>query len=84
MKHDKDGFLEKSESEEVRSAKAICKHIKRMVEDPDLPEAAEEFAASILEKSLSIHEWIETKGMATRPQIASLENMEAGLEKWFR
>lgn len=66
----------------VSDALDLCREI--LDEIDDLPEAAEDFAASVSEKTLSIQEWIEDNEKATDNQMRALRNMLKGIRKWHR
>ncbi len=71
-----------SQEDEIKETNKLCDEILELI--PDLPEKAEEFGASVEEKTLNIKEWIETNNMVTPAQIKALKNMMKGLSKWFR
>lgn len=48
-----------------------------------MPERAEDFTDSILEKASSIKQYVEKAKRASPAQISALENMLSGLEKWI-
>lgn len=50
----------------------------------ELPERAEDFAASVVEKTESIAEWIDTESRVTEKMASALENMRAGVDRWKR
>lgn len=50
----------------------------------EIPEAGEEFAESIMEKSQDIFDTIEEKDHVTEGQEEALLNMHEGLQKWVR
>ena len=57
--------------EEIRErAESIC-------------ENGQDFAASVLERAESIGRSVERGGGATEAQLAALENMLDGLDRWF-
>lgn len=60
----------------------LCNEIIDKLEE--LPEAAEDFADSVRDKVLDIHEWIDSRNHCTKSQYGSLENMLAGVERWIR
>lgn len=64
----------------IEDAKVLADLILSKVND--LPEAAEEFAASIEEKTSGILEWIEENDHVTDAQIDALDSMAAGVERW--
>lgn len=68
--------------ESVTMAMQIGKEI--MDKLSDLPERAEEFAISVEQKTVSIIKWVEENDHATDKQINSLQNMNAGIDKWLR
>lgn len=66
-------------------AQSLIEEIVEMAEREDLPSAGIEFAESVSAKAQSIGETIEERGgEATSAQLAALENMHAGLCRWFR
>ena len=59
---------------------AFC---NQLVEDAgELPERAEDFAASVIEKAESISEWIEMESRVTEKQATALENMRTDVDRW--
>ena len=58
-----------------------CQAIEELIDD--LPERAEDFADSVLEKIQSIASWIEEKEHVTEGQLAAIENMHAGVSRWL-
>lgn len=48
-----------------------------------LPERAEDFAASVVEKLEDIAAWVEDNEHITEAQQTAVENMRAGIEKWL-
>jgi len=65
----------------VNEAVELCEEIYEMIDD--LPERAEEFGDSVKAKTLDIHKTIEDREVVTPMQMQALQNMRAGLEKWF-
>ncbi len=65
-----------------QDAKETADQILEMVDE--LPEAAEEFATSIEEKTQSIRAWISEHEHTTDNQINALDNMHRGAEKWLQ
>ena len=49
----------------------------------DLPERAEDFAHSVVEKAESMMEWIDTESRVTEKMAGALENMRAGVDRWM-
>jgi hypothetical protein len=49
----------------------------------ELPDQAEEFAASVEDKLEGIKAWIEEKEHATDRQVEAVQNMAAGARKWM-
>lgn len=49
----------------------------------ELPERAEDFATSVIEKTESMMEWIDTESRVTEAIAAALENMRTGVERWL-
>ena len=49
----------------------------------DIPERGSDFAASVSEKAADIGRSIEEHGTVTSNQLAALENMMAGVERWI-
>jgi hypothetical protein len=64
----------------IQDAKVLAELILSKVND--LPEAAEDFAASVEEKTNGILEWIEENDHVTDAQIKALDNMADGVERW--
>lgn len=66
----------------VRDAVALASSI---IEDCDeIPEAGEDFAASVQEKVGSIMETIEELDRVSPNQIRALVNMQSGVARWLR
>lgn len=63
-------------------AMELCDEILDLIDE--LPDRAQDFAESVGEKVRSIRETVEQRGMATDGQLTALENMKAGVERWFR
>ncbi len=81
---DEDGYLVSKRDSDATVCLDLIKQIKSTAgQVPENP-AAEEFADSIVEKALSFQETIERMGRASPKQVAALENMLYGLEKWVR
>lgn len=51
-------------------------------EADDVPEAGEDFAASVSDRASAIGDTIEERSHVTDAQMAALENMMSGLRKW--
>ena len=66
---------------DIEEAIALAKSILEDIEE--LPEVAEDFAASVGEKAASIIEWIEEHDHVTDGQIMALENMRDGIDRWL-
>lgn len=49
-----------------------------------VPERGEDFAASVLDKAKAIGRTIDELEHVTEAQMAALENMLSGLERWTR
>jgi len=71
----------KSKKGDWQGALTLANEILANIEE--LPEAAEDFGASIQEKIESMAEWIETNERVTPKMISALSNMHAGVEKWM-
>jgi hypothetical protein len=57
---------------------------KELIKDAnDLPERAEDFAHSVVEKVESMEEWIDTNSKVTEPMAEALRNMRSGVDKWL-
>lgn len=66
-----------------RAAEA-CEQCDRIIElCGDLPDEAEEFSESVVEKCKSMRDWIEENGRVTDRQQEALDNMEAGANRWL-
>ena len=50
----------------------------------EVPDAAEDFTADVLEKAKSIGRTIERANSVTGPQFEALRNMRDGLARWIR
>ena len=73
--------METQKKEAVATALQIGKEILEKI--TDLPERAEDFAISVEQKTNSIIKWVEDNDHATEKQINSLQNMNAGVDKWL-
>lgn len=70
---------------DVNDPDAALEFCAQLIEDAgDLPEVAEDFAASVIEKVESMAEWIDTESRVTDNIATALENMRAGVDKWNR
>lgn len=49
----------------------------------DMPDAGADFAESVRDKLESIAKWIDEHNTVTQAQARSVENMVAGLRRWF-
>jgi len=66
----------------INDAKEVFFEIQDLVDQ--VPEGGEEFADSVMKKSLDIMSTVESMEGATENQLRALENMRNGLEKWVR
>jgi hypothetical protein len=66
---------------EPNDALELCSEILGLLDD--LPDRAEDFAASVEEKVQSMQEWIEEHGDCTANMGTALENMHAGVLRWL-
>ena len=78
----------KNKIEDKRLAEELRKEIYQLADEisdlmDEMPERAEDFANSILDKSLGIINFIEDHDKVTLSQLEALTNMKAGLEKWL-
>lgn len=71
----------KSEGKDVEEALSIVAEICDLADE--LPEAGLEFGESVAEKARDIGANIESHNRVTEKQMAALENMKDGLERWF-
>ena len=67
-------------SDKALEAIDLGKEILKLIDE--LPEQATDFAASVEEKTNSICSWVHNNNHATDKQIAALEGMLGGCEKW--
>jgi hypothetical protein len=67
---------------EWKRALKLCHEIELACEQ--VPEAGEDFASSVLEKTTSIADWIEHQEHVTEDQLEALQNMREGLEAWMQ
>lgn len=65
-------------------ATTLAERIIELADSPDLPPAAIDYAESVANKARSIAERIESENMVTSGQMAALENMLDGLQRWFQ
>lgn len=73
--------LNPEQSDDVRDALGIAGEICDLVDE--LPEEGEDFGISVAEKAADIAENIEKHNRVTDKQMAALENMLDGLQRWF-
>jgi hypothetical protein len=59
----------------------LCDETIELLED--LPEAADEYAMSCLEKVQGIRGTIEHRKTCSEKQVTAVENMKAGAERWL-
>lgn len=70
---------------DVNDPDAALKFCEELIEDAKaLPERAEDFAHSVIEKVESMAEWIDTESKVTEKMADALENMRMGVDKWAR
>ena len=50
---------------------------------PDLPERAFDFASSVHDTLENMRDWIVENEHVTDPQVAAIENIDAGVQKWL-
>lgn len=79
-----DAFKQSLADSDITNALTLVDQITSMAEDLELPEEAEEFAASVKEKALSIAKTIEERQCLSDKQLSTLENMHNGLRRWLR
>ena len=79
----KDAAAESMEaiSQEVATALDVCGTIFGLCEE--MPSAGQDFADSVLERVRCIERTIVERSRVSNDQMVALENMKAGLEKWF-
>lgn len=58
----------------------LCNDILELI--PEVPEAGEDFAASVEDKVMGIQRTIEERKIVTEKQLDALENMKAGVARW--
>ena len=68
-------------SPDVEEALAIAEEIEALASE--LPEDGEDFGTSVTEKAADIARNIEAHNRVTDKQLDALENMLAGLQRWF-
>lgn len=66
----------------VEKILAQCDSILHRIEE--LPFEGEDFGSSVAEKVEGIRETIEDRGFVTEGQRHAINNMEDGVERWFR
>lgn len=64
-------------------ATALAEQIIELADSPDLPSAGIEYAESVAGKARNILESVESENRATSGQVGALQNMLAGLVRWF-
>ena len=64
----------------VKTASQTIVEIEELIDL--VPEAGEDFAESVREKTDKIKEYIEWHDFITEPQLDALNNMLGGLKKW--
>lgn len=69
------------EDEEVENALAIAEEIEELA--GQLPPEGEDFGESVAAKASDIADNIRRHGRVTDAQLSALENMLAGLNRWF-
>lgn len=79
-----EAFKQSLSENDITAALTLVDQITSMAEDLELPEEAEDFAASVKEKALSIAKTIEERQCLSDKQLTTLENMRNGLRKWLR
>jgi len=67
---------------EAEEALELCESILNDLEE--LPEEAEDFAASVGEKVSGMQEWIEEKDFVTDKMAEALKNMRHAVDRWRR
>lgn len=75
-------FLETQEDSGVDEAYSLINEIQELA--GDMPERAEEFVDSVVNKALEIKVTIERKSQATPNQIQALRNMLNGMKRWIK
>lgn len=69
---------------DVNDPDAAIAFCNQLVEDAGaLPERAEDFAASVIEKAESMSEWIDANSRVTEKIASALENMRVGVDRWL-
>jgi hypothetical protein len=69
---------------DVDDPDAAIEFCDELLEDArTLPERAEDFATSIVEKVEDMKEWIEMNWRVTEGIANALENMRAGVDRWL-
>jgi hypothetical protein len=68
-------------SSDVQCALSLADQIESMADE--VPERGQEFADSVRGRAAEIAETIEERGSVTENQMAALENMAAGLQRWI-
>jgi hypothetical protein len=63
------------------AALAFCEEL--LSDARDLPERAEDFAHSVVEKVESMAEWIDAHCRVTEPMAEALLNMRRGVDRWI-
>lgn len=69
---------------DVNDPEGAIEFCEELIEDArSLPERAEDFAASVIEKTESISEWIDANSVVTEKMAEALENMRRGVDRWL-
>jgi hypothetical protein len=71
-----------SDQSNVQYALELCDEIEATAED--VPDAGQDFAGSVCERTESIRATIAERRHATENQIGALKNMLSGLKAWIR
>ena len=66
---------------EATDAIDLCEEILGKLDD--MPDEAEDFGLSVGQKVESIREYIKHNGRVTPKQLAALENMLGGVDRWL-
>lgn len=73
--------MAKERAGELQEAIELCDEIESLADE--VPEAGEDFATSVSERTAGIRETIEENNYATPGQLSALENMRDGLARWI-
>lgn len=70
---------------DVTDPDAAIVFCEELIDDANaIPERGEDFANSVIEKTESMMEWIDSNSRVTEKMAEALENMRAGVDRWLK